>query len=321
MVRRIAGDECPDARIGKPEKASEPPAWVKAGANPFIRRRVHGTDASGERPMAQATSRSRAAKSGQKSRNSSSKSSRSSAKTSRSSSKSGSTRSNRSSQSGTNGRSRSSAKRSDQDMPDYSMIDPRDIDEAIDVYVDAPVVKVQEIKFEMDDLRAHLALLAEAGHFVQVNAGAGVRLGKVELDIQCVETQALLEVRLRNVTKLLSRVPTTLDRNPELLKSVGDALGDVGGGARDLLTDTGDTVGSVGKGAGSAVEDVGQGAGRGVAGIGQGAQQGVEGLGEGAQRGVEGLGQGAEQGVEGVGQGVGQGVQNLAQPGQQGSGG
>jgi len=205
-------------------------------------------------------------------------------------------------------------------MPDYSMIDPRDIDEAIDVYVDAPVVKVQEIKFEMDDLRAHLALLAEAGHFVQVNAGAGVRLGKVELDIQCVETQALLEVRLRNVTKLLSRVLTTLDRNPELLQAVGDALGDVGGGAHDLLTDTGDMVRSVGKGGQSAVQDLGRGAGRGVEGLGQGAQQGVEGLGQGAQQGVEGLGQGAQQGVEGVGQGAQQGVQNLGQGGQQAGG-
>ena len=200
------------------------------------------------------------------------------------------------------------------------MIDPRDIDEAIDVYVDAPVVKVEEIKFEMDDLRAHLALLAEAGHFVQVNAGAGVRLGKVELDIKCVETQALLEVRLRNVTKLLSRVLTTLDRNPELLQAVGDALGDVGGGAHGLLTDTGDMVRSVGKGGQSAVQDLGRGAGRGVEGLGQGAQQGVEGLGQGAQQGVEGLGQGAQQGVEGVGQGAQQGVQNLGQGGQQAGG-
>ena len=198
------------------------------------------------------------------------------------------------------------------------MIDPRDIDEAIDVYVDAPVVKVQEIKFEMDDLRAHLALLAEAGHFVQVNAGAGVRLGKVELDIKCVETQALLEVRLRNVTKLLSRVLTTLDRNPELLQAVGDALGDVGGGAHGLLTDTGDMVRSVGKGGQSAVQDLGRGAGRGVEGLGQGAQQGVEGLGQGAQQGVEGLGQGAQQGVEGLGQGAQQGVEGVGQGAQQG---
>jgi hypothetical protein len=211
---------------------------------------------------------------------------------------------------------RSSSKGAAQDVPDYSTVDPEEIEEAVDVFVDAPVVKVDEIKFEIDDFRAHLALLAEAGHFVQLNAGAAVRLGKVELDIQNVETQALLEVRLGEVTKILGRVLTTLDRNPELLKSVGDALGDVGGGARDLLTDTGDVVKSAGRGAGSAVRDVGQGAGRGVAGVGQGAQQGVEGLGQGAEQGVEGLGQGAQQGVRGVGQGAQQGLHGPTQAGQ-----
>jgi hypothetical protein len=189
------------------------------------------------------------------------------------------------------------------DQPDFSVIDPEEIEEAVDVYLDAPVVKVDEIKFEMDDLRAHLAVLAEVGHFVQLSAGAGVRLGKVELDIQGVETQALLEARLENVTKILARVLTTLERNPELLKSVGDALGDVGAGAHGLLTDTGDTVKSLGSGAGSAVEDVGQGAGQGVEGLGQGAQQGVEGLGQGAQQGVQGVGQGAQQGLQNLGQG------------------
>ncbi len=209
-------------------------------------------------------------------------------------------------------------KDSSRDLPDYSIIDPQEIEEAVDVYVDVPVAKVDEIKFELDDFRAHLAVLAEAGHFVQINAGAAVRLGKVELDIKGVETQAMLEARLENVTAILARVLTTLDRNPELLKSVGEALGDVGGGAHDLLTDTGDVVRSAGKGAESAVQDVGQGAGKGVAGIGKGAEQGVEGLGEGAQQGVEGLGQGAQQGVEGVGQGAQQGVQGLGQGAQQG---
>ena len=219
-----------------------------------------------------------------------------------------------------NRRSASNGNRASKDVPDFSVADPETIEEAVDVFVDAPVVKVDEIKFEIDDFRAHLALLAEAGHFVQLNAGAAVRLGKVELDIQNVETQALLEVRLGEVTKILGRVLTTLDRNPKLLKSVGDALGDVGGGAHDLLGDTGDVVKSAGRGAGSAVQDVGQGAGRGVAGIGEGAQQGVEGVGQGAQQGVEGLGQGAQQGVQGVGQGAQQGLQGLTQPGQQTTG-
>ena len=201
------------------------------------------------------------------------------------------------------------------DLPDYSIVDPAEIDRAVDVYVDAPVVKVDEIKFELDDLRVHLAVLAEAGHFVQLHAGAGARLGKVELDIKGVETQALLEARLDNVTTILARVLTTLDRNPELLKSVGDALGDVGGGAHDLLTDTGDVLRSAGKGAGTAVQDVGRGAGQGVAGIGHGAEEGVERLGQGTQEAVEGLGAGAGQGVEGVGRGVGKGVENLGQGG------
>jgi hypothetical protein len=248
--------------------------------------------------MARANSSSRSGDSGRKSKSSN--------------------RSARRQTSSTNGRASSSAKRSNKELPDYSIMDPEEIEQAVDVYVDVPVVNVDEIKFELDDLRAHVAVLAEAGRFVELNAGVGVRLGKVELEIKGVETQAMLEARLHNVTAILARVLTTLDRNPELLESVGQALGDVGGGAHDLLTDTGDVVKSAGKGAESALGDVGRGAGKGVSEIGQGAEQGVEGLGEGAQQGVEGLGQGAAQGVEGVGQGAAQGVEGVGQGAQQG---
>ena len=195
------------------------------------------------------------------------------------------TRSNRGSRSNrANGRSSSTSRQSGKDVPDYSMIDPKEIDQAIDVYVDAPVVNVDEIKFELDHLTAHLAVLAEAGRFVELNVGAGVRLGKVELEIKGVETQALLEARLHNVTSILARVLTTLDRNPELLKSVGEALGDVGGGAHDLLTDTGDAVKSAGKGAESALGDVGRGAGKGWPGSAAAPSRASRGLGKAPNR-------------------------------------
>ena len=43
--------------------------------------------------------------------------------------------------------------------------------------------------------------------------------------------QALLKVRLDHVTAIVDRVLTTLDRNPELVKSLGHAVEDVGSGA------------------------------------------------------------------------------------------
>jgi hypothetical protein len=65
----------------------------------------------------------------------------------------GSTRTGRKSSSGRDGRSSSGSDRSD--LPDYSLVDPDQIDEAVDVYLDVPVLMVEEIRFELDDLRAY----------------------------------------------------------------------------------------------------------------------------------------------------------------------
>src|SRR5215213_7221130 len=107
---------------------------------------------------------------------------------------------------------------------DYSIVDPSEIPEGPDVLVDVPVVKVDEIDFELDDLHAQVAVLAEVRDILQLSVGADVRLGKVELKIEGVEAQALLKARLDNVTAILARVLTTLDRNPELLESIGRAV-------------------------------------------------------------------------------------------------
>ncbi len=211
-----------------------------------------------------------------------------------------------------NGRS-SRRSRSRDDYPDYSIVDPDEIPAGPDVLLDIPVVKVDEIDIEVEDLRAQVAVHAEVKDLVEVNIGADIGLGKVELKIEGVEAQALLKARLDNVSRILQRVLTTLDRNPELLESIGQAVEDVGEGAGQLIGQTGEAVENVGEGAKGAVQDVGQGAGQAVGQVGQGAQQGLAGVGQGAGQGVSQIGQGAGQGVAGVGQGARQLSEGLAQ--------
>jgi hypothetical protein len=190
---------------------------------------------------------------------------------------------------------RRSSSRSKRDFEDYAVVDPKKIPDGPDVLLDVPVVKVDEIDLEIDDLYAQVAVSAQVQRLVQLSVGVEVHLGNVELKIEGVEAQALLKARLHNVSAILERVVTTLDRNPKLLESIGKAVEDVGGGAGHMLDETGD-----------AVEDVGQGAGQGVGQIGQGAGQAVRQVGQGAGRGVAGVGQGAQQATQQLAQGGGQ---------------
>ena len=176
----------------------------------------------------------------------------------------------------------------------------RDSDgEEPDVLLDVPVAKVDEITFEVEELRARILLQAEVLDLLKLNVGADVFIGHVGLEIKGVEAQALLKVRLDNVARILDRVLTTIDRNPQLLEG--------------LVEGTGTAIAKIGQGAGSAVEDVGGGAGSAVAELGQGAGSAVEDVGQGAGSAVEDVGQGAGSAVEDVGQGAGSAVEDVRQ--------
>jgi hypothetical protein len=209
---------------------------------------------------------------------------------------------NRSRASQSNGRSPS--RRSREEFDDYSVLDPRDLPDGPDVLLDVPVVKVDEIDIEVDDLRAQVAVMAEVRDLVEISVGADVSLGKVELKIEGVEAQALLKARLDNVSLILERVLTSLDRNPELLEGIGHAVQEVGEGTGHLLGESGEAVEDVGEGAKGAVQDVGQGAGGAVGEIGEGAGQAAGQVGEGGKQALQGVGQGAGRGAAGVGQGA-----------------
>jgi hypothetical protein len=135
---------------------------------------------------------------------------------------------------------------------------PREIPEGVDVLIDIPVVKVDEVDLEVQDLHAQVAVNARVQNLVQLSVGADVQLGKVELKMEGVEAQALLKARLSNVEAILGRVAMTLDRNPDLLQSVGRAVEDVGGGAGHLLEKTGDALRHIGEGANQALGEAGR---------------------------------------------------------------
>jgi hypothetical protein len=198
----------------------------------------------------------------------------------------------------------------EREYQDYTLLHPgsiSDTDEP-DVLVDIPVVKVDEIDFELDNLEARVALHAEVLDLVKLSVGVHVELGKVELSIKGVEAQALLRARLDHVTAIIDRVLTTLDRNPELLRSIGRSVENIGQGA-------GEGVGQIGKGAGQAVEDVGEGAEGAVEDVGEGAGGAVKDVGGGAGQAVGQVGEGAGQAVGGLGQGAGQALGGLGQLG------
>src|SRR5918997_5984646 len=207
----------------------------------------------------------------------------------------------------------------EQEYADYRLEQEEQDANIPDVLLDVPVVKVDEISFELNDLRARVSLLAKVGDFVELAVGVDAYLGRVKLGIYGIEAQALLKVRLDNVAAILDRVLTTIDRNPQIIESlvegVSSAVEDIGAGAGSAVEDIGAGAGSMvedlGPGLSSAVADIGAGAGSAVADIGAGAGSTLEELGPGLSSAVADIGAGAGSAVEDIGAGAGSAVEDI----------
>jgi e3 binding domain len=142
--------------------------------------------------------------------------------------------------------------------------------------LDVPVLNIDEIDLEVEDLRAHISLRAELASFVKINVGVDLYLDKVKLDIKGLEAQVLLKINLDEVLGTLDRALESINMNPQILNEVvqdvnpaaGGADGDAsqstresdrielaGGGARDQSLGQGDrTEDRVVQGSGEATE-------------------------------------------------------------------
>jgi hypothetical protein len=89
-----------------------------------------------------------------------------------------------------------------------------------DVILEIPELSVDSIGLTVADVKAHVALDANAMNLVQVTAGVDVGIKKVQLGIVGVMAEAYLYVDLDNVARIVNRVVQTLDRNPQILIQV-----------------------------------------------------------------------------------------------------
>lgn len=111
-------------------------------------------------------------------------------------------------------------------------------DDAPTFLLDVPVLNIDELDLEVNDLRAHVALRAELADLVKISVGVDVYLNEVKLDLKGVEAQALLTINLDRVLGTLDRALDVIDKNPQVLSEIAqDVHSGVGDVSRDASQD------------------------------------------------------------------------------------
>jgi hypothetical protein len=93
-----------------------------------------------------------------------------------------------------------------------------------DVLLDVSELEVDRINLEVEDLRAHVSILAELANLLSLSVGVDARLDRVKLEIEGVEAEVLLKVRLKHVRAILEKALDTIAENPEILRILARSL-------------------------------------------------------------------------------------------------
>jgi hypothetical protein len=87
-----------------------------------------------------------------------------------------------------------------------------------DVVLDVPELEVDRITLEVRDLRPHVAILVELANLLNLTVGVAARLEQVKLEIEGVEAEVLLKVRLKHIRAILEKALDTIGEHPEILR-------------------------------------------------------------------------------------------------------
>jgi hypothetical protein len=96
--------------------------------------------------------------------------------------------------------------------------------QAPDVLLDVTELEVKSLTLEVENLRAHVSVLAELANLVNLSVGVDARLDRVKLEIEGVEAKVLLKVRLEHIRAILEKALDTVAEHPELLRIVSRSL-------------------------------------------------------------------------------------------------
>jgi hypothetical protein len=152
-----------------------------------------------------------------------------------------------------------------------------------DVLLDVSELEVDRITLEVEDLRAHVSILAELANLLSLSVGVDARLDRVKLEIEGVEAKVLLKVRLKHVRAILEKALDTIAENPEILRILARTLSRL---VRESLGETLTTLNEVLEGleVGDTVDEV-------LRGRLEEVRSTLEEILERSERGVEGAGQ------------------------------
>ena len=89
-----------------------------------------------------------------------------------------------------------------------------------DVHLDVERLHVDRVDLKVDEINARVALQAHVLDLLRLDVGVNAELRGVALEIDGVDAQAELDVRLEHLTTIVDRVMSTIDRNPELLENL-----------------------------------------------------------------------------------------------------
>jgi hypothetical protein len=104
-----------------------------------------------------------------------------------------------------------------------------------DVLLDVRELEVDRLTLEVEDLRAHVSLMAELANLLRLSVGVDATLDRVKLEIQGVEANVLLKVRLEHVRAILEKALDTIAAHPEILRILAEPLSEL---TRERLGET-----------------------------------------------------------------------------------